>query len=136
MIQAYTLSSSGIVYPANSIIAFENTKTKTECTNLVDSNTKIRIKKPGKYLIQFDGIIGADDSLVTVQMNNNGTIVTDAITESYSTEITSPMTVSMSTVVQVLPSCCSIDNTANLTFTLPFAVTLYKANVVVTRLCQ
>lgn len=136
MIQAYTLNSSGIVYPIGSTITFENTKIKTECTSLVDSNTKIRIKKAGRYLIQFDGLMGGDASLVTVQMNNNGIPVTDAITEAYSTDVASPMGISMSTIVQVLPSCCSVDNTANLTFTLPNAVTLYKANVVVTRLCQ
>lgn len=135
MIQAYTLNSSGIAYTAGSTIEFENVKFLTNCTQLFNQKI-IRIKKPGKYLVQFQGLIGSADAMETVQMYNNGAPVTDAVATTYGSAVADPEATCFSTIVEILPSCCSVDNTANLTFVAETAFTLYKANVVVTRLCQ
>lgn len=135
MIQAYTLRSTGIAYTAGSTIEFENVKFLTQCTQLINEKT-FRIKKPGKYLVQFQGLLGSADTMETVQMYNNGVAVTDATATTYASAVADPEASSFSTIVEVLPSCCSVDNTANLTFVAETAFTLYKVNVVVTRLCQ
>lgn len=135
MIQAYTLNSSGIAYTVGSNIEFEDVKFLTQCTQLINQKT-IRIKKPGKYLVTFQALLGSADTLETIQMYNNGSKVIDAVATTYGSAVADPEATCFTTIVEVLPSCCSVDNTANLTFNAETAFTLYKANVVVTRLCQ
>ena len=134
MLQAYTINTTGVALTAGTNINFDNIKLQNLSTALLNGKT-IELRKTGRYLVQFDGEFGTATG-ATVQMYNNGVIVPDAVGTTDATATTDNQPIAFNTIVEVLPSCCAVDNTARLTFNVPVGATMYKANVVVHRLCQ
>lgn len=60
-------------------------------------------------------------------MYNNGVAVPGATSTSGATSTTDIETIGFSKVIQVKPSCCAIDNTANLTFVSTGADSIYTS---------
>lgn len=150
MLQLYSSSETGVSNPVNSNIVFNNKTIQTGCTANANTPTNtITLNRSGLYMVEFNGIISGIDTadeveeaevptvanFVGVQMFNNGNEVPEALTGATSAEATDVEAVSFQTIVRVRPGCCSVDNTARLTFKIVGNnANVYFANVVVTKL--
>lgn len=150
MLQLYSSSGAGVSTPVNSNIVFNNKTIQTGCTANANTPTNtITLNKSGLYMVEFNGIISGVAApaaaevtevptvadFVGVQMFNNGNAVPEALTGATSAEATDVEAVSFQTLVRVRPGCCSVDNTARLTFkVVGNNANVYFANVVVTKL--
>lgn len=150
MLQLYSSSATGVSTPVNSNIVFNNKTIQTGCTAVANTPTNtVTLNKSGLYMVEFNGIISGiaaqavDEvnevptvaNFVGVQMFNNGIAVPEALTGATSAAATDVNAVSFQTLVRVRPGCCSVDNTARLTFkVVGNNANVYFANVVVTKL--
>lgn len=151
MLQLYSSSATGVSTPVDSNIVFDNKSIQTGCTAVANTPTNtVTLNKSGLYMVEFNGIIsgiaaaeaevGAEviptvADFVGVQMFNNGNAVPEALTGATSAADTDVNAVSFQTLVRVRPGCCSVDNTARLTFkVVGNNANVYFANVVVTKL--
>lgn len=75
----------------------------------------IELKKPGLYLVAFDGTftIGTAGSAVA-QLYNNG-IAVPGVEDTVSGTTAVPRGMHFTTIVEVKPSCCAVDNATTLT---------------------
>ena len=149
MLQLYSSSATGVSTPVDSDIVFNNKTLQTGCTAVANTPTNtITLNKSGLYMVEFNGIISGIAAaeavaaviptvanFVGVQMFNNGNAVPEAVTGATSAADTDVNAVSFQTLVRVRPGCCSVDNTARLTFkVVGNNANVYFANVVVTKL--
>ena len=149
MLQLYSSSATGVSTPVDSNIVFNNKTLQTGCTAVANTPTNtITLNKSGLYMVEFNGIISGIAAaeaeaaviptvanFVGVQMFNNGNAVPEAVTGATSAADTDVNAVSFQTLVRVRPGCCSVDNTARLTFkVVGNNANVYFANVVVTKL--
>ena len=148
MLQLYLSSAKGVSTPVDSNIVFDNKSIQTGCTAVANTPTNtITLNKSGLYMVEFNGIISGIAAaeaeaaviptvadFVGVQMFNNGIAVPEALTGATSAA-TDVNAISFQTLVRVRPGCCSVDNTARLTFkVVGNNANVYFANVVVTKL--
>lgn len=115
-----TYNNSAQTVAANSSVNLGNTSVDTGCSICHTSgSTSLSIKNPGLYLIMFDAV-GANSTLVsgdvTVQLYKNGIVVPDAFSSSTSASSTDNVSLSFAKLVQISPSCCAVDNSAQFTF--------------------
>ena len=150
MLQLYSISATGVSTPVDSNIVFDNKSIQTGCTAVANTpTTRITLYKSGLYRVELNGIISGVATaavaevaevptvadFVGVQMFNNGNAVPEALTGATSAAETAVEAVSFQTLVRVRPGCCSVDNTARLTFkVVGNNANVYFANVVVTKL--
>lgn len=151
MLQLYSSSETGVSTPVDSNIVFDNKAIQTGCTAVANTPTNtVTLNKSGLYMVEFNGIISGIAAaeaeveaaviptvanFVGVQMFNNGIAVPEALTGATSAAATDVNAVSFQTLVRVRPGCCSVDNTARLTFkVVGNNANVYFANVVVTKL--
>lgn len=150
MLQLYSSSATGVSTPVDSNIVFDNKAIQTGCTAVANTPTNtITLNKSGLYMVEFNGIISGVTAaaeaeaaviptvanFVGVQMFNNGSAVPEALTGATSSADTDVNAMSFQTLVRVRPGCCSVDNTARLTFkVVGNNANVYFANVVVTKL--
>ena len=151
MLQLYSSSATRVSTPVDSNIVFNNKTLQTGCTAVANTPTNtITLNKSGLYMVEFNGIISGIAAaeaeaeaaviptvanFVGVQMFNNGNAVPEAVTGATSAADTDVNAVSFQTLVRVRPGCCSVDNTARLTFkVVGNNANVYFANVVVTKL--
>ncbi len=149
MLQLYSSSATGVSTPIDSNIVFDNKAIQTGCTAVANTPTNtVTLNKSGLYMVEFNGIISGVAAaeveasviptvadFVGVQMFNNGNAVPEALTGATSAAATDVNAVSFQTLVRVRPGCCSVDNTARLTFkVIGNNANVYFANVVVTKL--
>lgn len=149
MLQLYSSSATGVSTPVDSNIVFNNKAIQTGCTAVANTPTNtVTLNKSGLYMVEFNGIISGVAAaeveaaviptvanFVGVQMFNNGIAVPEALTGATSSADTDVNAVSFQTLVRVRPGCCSVDNTARLTFkVVGNNANVYFANVVVTKL--
>ena len=77
----------------------------------------------------------ATQGAITVQLQNNGTAVPGALSSDTSASTTDVRNLSFTKVIRVNPSCCAVNNQANLTFVNTGLGAIYtNANVVITKL--
>ncbi len=137
MIKSYTTTSQ--VVDAGATIPFAINAIQTGCTATHSAGSATFVlRKPGFYFVTFDGtgaISGATAGDVTVALYNNGTAVAGATATTNSASTTDTRSLSFTTLIQVKPSCCAIDNIANLTFNnTGLAATFTNVNVVITKI--
>ena len=97
----------------------------------------VTLAKPGVYLITIDANISDVDAagVVTLQINKNGVQIPGAIVNT-TAAIDTNYSVNMTTIVKVLPSCCAIDNSANITIVNTGIETTYSnVNISIVKLC-
>lgn len=110
MIESYTNTSQTIA--PEGLLSFATNDVLTGCTVLHSAgSTSFTLKRPGFYYVSFTGT-GA----ITVNLLKNGVALPGATATQTSTSATDIRTVNFSKIVQVLPSCCAINNTTTLTF--------------------
>lgn len=139
MLQSYTLNASGLAVVTDQSLNFENNLVLTGCTAThTAGGTTIALNKPGYYMVHFNGY-GATTTTageVTVTMYINGEEAPYAAASAYSGAATDVTNLAFSTLVQVRPSCPSIDNAVRLTFVNEGVDATYNMyNVVVTKIC-
>ena len=137
LLNAYTNTDQTVT--TDGVIRFDNTNVVNGCSiAFVSGATSITLKKAGVYLITMDAT--ASDSgtpgEITMQINRNGTPINGATAAAVTTASTDVFPLSVTTLVKVLPSCCSTDNTTVITVTNTGVGAIYaNANITVVKLC-
>ena len=125
----------------NSNLEFDINQIQTGCTAThTPGTTSFQLNKPGFYFVTFNAVATATTTAatnpITIQLLNNGTNVSGALASGLSTAANSPINLSFSTLIQVKPSCCAVNNTAILTLQNTGIEAEYtNANIVITKLC-
>lgn len=135
MISSYSITSQAVA--ADGTLNFDTTRVLTGCTvKHADGTPTFTLTKPGYYFVTFDGVIsGTTAGTVTVELLN-GTDVVPAALASTTIAADNVATLNFTTIVRVLPSCPSIDNTTKLSVAnTGVATTFTTANINITKLC-
>ena len=135
MISSYTSTSQTLL--TNALINFNINAVETGCTvTHAEGAPTFSLNRPGLYYVAFnaDALPTAAGDLVA-QLRSNNELVSGAIATATGTT-TSTENLFFSRVIQVKPSCCSIDNSVNLTvINSGVGATYSNANIVITKLC-
>lgn len=135
MINSYSLISQAVA--ADGTLNFDTTRVLTGCTvKHADGTPTFTLTKPGYYFVTFDGVItGTTAGIVTVELLNGADAVPAALA-STTVAADAVETLNFTTIVRVLPSCPSIDNTTKLSVAnTGVATTFTSANINITKLC-
>lgn len=135
MISSYSITSQAVA--ADGTLNFDTTRVLTGCTvKHADGTPTFTLTKPGYYFVTFDGVIsGTTAGTVTVELLN-GTDAVPAALASTAVAADDVATLNFTTIVRVLPSCPSIDNTTKLSVAnTGVATTFTTANINITKLC-
>lgn len=117
VLDTYTLTDSTVA--ANGLLPLEQNLVLTGCAiTHTPGSAVISLKEPGCYLVNFnaEGSTAGGTGGFTVDLFRNGVAVPGAESTSGATSTTNIETIGFSKIIQVKPSCCAVDNTANLTF--------------------
>ena len=135
MINSYSLVSQAVA--VDGTLNFDTTRVLTGCTvKHADGTPTFTLTKPGYYFVTFDGVItGTTAGIVTVELLNGADAVPAALA-STTVAADAVETLNFATIVRVLPSCPSIDNTTKLSVAnTGVATTFTSANINITKLC-
>ena len=135
MVNSYSLISQAVA--ADGTLYFDTTRVLTGCTvKHADGTPTFTLIKPGYYFVTFDGVItGTTAGIVTVELLNGADAVPAALA-STTVAANDVATLNFATIVRVLPSCPSIDNTTKLSVAnTGVATTFTIANINITKLC-
>lgn len=136
MISSY--NSIAQVVAANGLLTFNTNRVLTGCTvEHMEGGTTFKLTKPGYYYITFNATVtNAAAGNVSVQLQNGTSVVPGAIASTSIAAVTDVRNLVFATIVRVPPSCCAVDNTANLTLiNNGIAATYSVANINITKLC-
>lgn len=135
MFEAYNIVATD--YELNDIVEFNSIR-YSDCRVRVTNGSTFTINTPGRYYVFFGGVgsSGTAASPFAVQLFNNDVAVPAVRSEITSTAADDPQTMSFSTIINVLPSNCYVNNTVNLQVrvTSEVAGALENANLVIFRL--
>lgn len=135
MFEAYNIVATD--YELNDIVEFNNIR-YSDCRVRVTNGSTFTINTPGRYYVFFGGVgsSGTAASPFAVQLFNNDVAVPAVRSEITSTAADDPQTMSFSTIINVLPSNCYVNNTVNLQVrvTSEVAGALENANLIIFRL--
>lgn len=126
ILDTYTLTDTTV--NENAAIPFEqNYLSLGNSIYHAPGTSTIQISCPGYYLINFnaEGSTAGGTGNFSVQLFNNGISIPGATSNSSNTSTTDIETIGFSKIIQVKPSCCSINNTANLTLVNTGASSIY-----------
>lgn len=131
------VSSASQTLATGSDITFDTNRIATSCTaRHVAGTSVVTLNRPGYYFVGFNTIATATEATetnpITVQLFNNGDEILGATASGLSATNTTDINLSFQTIVKIMPSCCAINNTGNLTFRTTGAdATFTTPNVVV-----
>ena len=114
-LNAYTTTLQAVA--TDTPVSFTGAK-RTGCSILFSpGSTSVTLIKPGLYYVNMSatGVVTTSSGNITLQLYNNNTAVLGASASSTSASTSSEVNLSFSTIVEVKPSCPSIDNTQVLT---------------------
>lgn len=134
MFEAYNITSTS--YVTNQPVVFTTTR-YNDCRVRLNNNNTINISTPGCYYVDFHavGVAVSATSQLTIQLYRNGVAVPGVVSTITTSASTSPDNLSMSTIINVLPSCAVINNNVSLQFVVTSTDgVITAANVVVYRL--
>ena len=121
----------------NGLLTFTTDRILTGCTATRNGQT-FQLNKPGYYYVTFnaDGAATTAVGDIVVVLQNNGIAVPGAIATFTTTVADDATNLAFSTIIRVPPSCCAVDNTANLTLmNTGVAATYTNVNINITKLC-
>ena len=121
----------------NGLLTFTTDRILTGCTATRNGQT-FQLNKPGYYYVTFnaDGAATTEVGDIIVVLQNNGIAVPGAIATFTTTVADDATNLAFSTIIRVPPSCCAVDNTANLTLVnTGVATTFTNVNINITKLC-
>lgn len=135
MISSYNNTSQEVAI--NGLLTFTTDRILTGCTATRNGQT-FQLNKPGYYYVTFnaDGAATTAVGDIVVVLQNNGVAVPGAIATFTTTVADDATNLAFSTIIRVSPSCCAVDNTANLTLVnTGVAATYTNVNINITKLC-
>ena len=135
MISSYNNTSQEVAI--NGLLTFTTDRILTGCTATRNGQT-FQLNKPGYYYVTFnaDGAATTAVGDIIVVLQNNGVAVPGAIATFTTTVADDATNLAFSTIIRVPPSCCAVDNTANLTLmNTGVAATYTNVNINITKLC-
>ena len=135
MISSYNNTSQEVAI--NGLLTFTTDRILTGCTATRNGQT-FQLNKPGYYYVTFnaDGAATTAVGDIVVVLQNNGIAVPGAIATFTTTVADDATNLAFSTIIRVPPSCCAVDNTANLTLVnTGVAATYTNVNINITKLC-
>lgn len=135
MISSYNNTSQDVAI--NGLLTFTTDRILTGCTATRNGQT-FQLNKPGYYYVTFnaDGAATTAVGDIVVVLQNNGIAVPGAIATFTTTVADDATNLAFSTIIRVPPSCCAVDNTANLTLVnTGVAATFTNVNINITKLC-
>ena len=135
MISSYNNTSQEVAI--NGLLTFTTDRILTGCTATRNGQT-FQLNKPGYYYVTFnaDGAATTAVGDIVVVLQNNGIAVPGAIATFTTTVADDATNLAFSTIIRVPPSCCAVDNTANLTLVnTGVAATFTNVNINITKLC-
>ena len=114
MFEAYTTSTE--IYELNDVVALTDVRFR-DCRIITPNTTSIRINAPGRYYVEFHAVAASNTaaSPFTVALYRNGVAIPGVVSTITSTAAGDEQTMSLSTIINVPPSNCYIDNEAVLT---------------------
>lgn len=135
MFEAYNSTTTN--YELDGLVDFSNIR-YGDCRVRVVNDSTFTISTPGRYYLHF-GAVGSSTVAAgnfAVQLYNNNVAVEGIRSEITSTAAGDPQTLGFSTIVNVLPSNCYINNTVNLQVrvTSTDEGTIDNANLIIFRL--
>ena len=113
MFEAYSTVTN--TYNLNDLVTFENIR-YDDCRVRVTNGSTFTINTPGRYYVYFGGV-GASATAASsfaTQLVINGTDVPAVRSEVTSTAANDPQDMSFSTIINVMPSNCYVDNTVRI----------------------
>jgi hypothetical protein len=135
MISSYNNTTQNVV--VDGLLNFTTDRILTGCTVTRNGQT-FQLNKPGYYYVTFnaDGAATTAVGDLIVVLQNNGVAVPGAIATFTTTVADDATNLAFSTIIRVPPSCCAVDNTANLTLVnTGVAATFTNVNINITKLC-
>ena len=135
MLSSYNNTSQDVAI--NGLLTFTTDRILTGCTATRNGQT-FQLNKPGYYYVTFnaDGAATTAVGDIVVVLQNNGLAVPGAIATFTTTVADDATNLAFSTIIRVPPSCCAVDNTANLTLVnTGVAATFTNVNINITKLC-
>ena len=135
MISSYNNTSQEVAI--NGLLTFTTDRILTGCTATRNGQT-FQLNKPGYYYVTFnaDGAATTAVGDIVVVLQNNGAAIPGAIATFTTTVADDATNLAFSTIIRVPPSCCAVDNTANLTLVnTGVAATYTNVNINITKLC-
>ena len=94
----------------------------------------VRLNSAGLYLVSFDGDFTITTAgSVSVQLLNKGVAV-PGVQDTVSGTTAVPRGLHFTTLINVMPNCCAVDNSANLAVTISDAGTFSNANLTVVKM--
>lgn len=120
---------------ANDFVTFDINRVRTGVSiSHAEGSTIVRLNSPGLYLVSFDGdyTIGTAGSANVVLLNNG--VAVPGVQDTVSGTTVVPRGLHFTTVIDVKPSCCMIDNTAALQVQIDSAGTFNAASITVVKL--
>lgn len=138
MINSYTNTSLAVL--TNGTLNFNINSIRTGCSVTHSEGTPtFSLNRAGIYLVTFNGVGAATEAVgdITVQLQKNGANVPGALTTASSTTaLTDIESLSFSTLIEVKPSCCAVDNSVDLTLVnTGVPATFSNINLVITKVC-
>lgn len=135
MISSYNITTQEVA--ANGLLTFSTDRILTGCTATRNGQT-FQLNKPGYYYVTFnaDGAATTAAGDIVVVLQNNGIAVPGAIATQTVAAADDAVNLAFATIIRVPPSCCAVDNTANLTLVNTGVATTYtNVNINITKLC-
>ena len=136
MINSYTLAEQ--VVAVGGKLVFNTNRILTGCTvKHTDGSPTFTLTKPGYYYVSFNtDTTSTATGVVTLQLLNGTEEVPGATASTTIITAGNIRPLSFSTIIRVLPSCCAIDNTTNLSIVVDgIEATITNANINITKLC-
>lgn len=135
MFEAYTTSTE--IYELNDVVTLTDVRFR-DCRIVTPNSTSVRINAPGRYYVEFHAI-GASNTAAspfTIALYRNGVAIPGVVSTITSTAVGDEQTMSLSTIINVPPSNCYIDNEASLTLVVTSEEpgTITSGNLVIFRL--
>lgn len=134
MISSYNITTQNVA--VDGLLTFTTDRILTGCT-VTRNGPTFQLNKPGYYYVTFNAN-GSTTSVadVTIELQNNGIVVPGATATITPAAVGNTMNFAFATIIKVSPSCCAVDNTANLTLVNTGVAAIFtNVNINITKLC-
>lgn len=116
MIYSYTITPQTVGVDENVNFEFDGVKTGCTVVHAPDTTT-FTFTKPGFYYVTFNGVASATAAAtapIVVELYDGANAIPGALSSALSAAVDTPVVLSISTILQVRPSCPAIDNSVSL----------------------
>lgn len=134
MISSYNITTQNVA--VDGLLTFTTDRILTGCT-VTRNGPTFQLNKPGYYYVTFNAN-GSATSVAdaTIELQKNGIAVPGATATITPAAVGNTMNFAFATIIKVPPSCCAVDNTANLTLVNTGVAAIFtNVNINITKLC-